>query len=159
MATGKTIFLKKLRGGSLSLYLNDVEGILPSRWFVMDHKIPRIGVPSNYALSIFTDSSLESIMKKNHFEVENMADLLALAQEKGYVAPTEEEIKAIVAPKRTKETLFAILKGGNDSKIKDLFESDDKARALEIAAANVKDLSLDTVAKIEAILGMAITEE
>ena len=88
-----------------------------------------------------------------------MADLLALAQEKGYVAPTEEEIKAIVAPKRTKETLFAILKGGNDSKIKDLFESDDKARALEIAAANVKDLSLDTVAKIEAILGMAITEE
>lgn len=156
---GKTIFLNKLRAGTLDLRLEDVEGILPTRWFTMDHKTPRIGVPSNYALSILIDSKNEAIMNKNYFEIENMKDLLALAQEKGYIAPSEEEVKILTEPKRSKETLLAILKGGNHSKIKDLFESEDKVRALEIATANIKDLSLDTVSKIEAIVGMAIREE
>lgn len=159
MALGKTVFFKKLIKGSVSLHLQDVDGILPSRWFAMDHKVPRIGVPMSYALSIFIDATIEKMMKQNYFEIENINELLAAAKEKGYVSLSEEEVQVITAPKRTNETLVAILKGGNKSKIKELFESNDKQRAIHLATENVKLFSLEAIAVIEDVLGMAITEE
>lgn len=159
MALGKTVFFKKLAEGTVRLYINDIEGVLPSRWFIMDTRTPRIGVPVNYALTIFSDNSLQAMLNKNYIEVENMAALVKEAEEKGYIAPSEEEVKQLTAPKRSNEALFAILKGGNSTKIQDLFESADKHRALEVAKSRTKDLSLDVISTIESILGMAITEE
>ena len=159
MALGKTVFFKKLVDGGVSIYLQDIEGSLPARWFSMDHKVSRIGVPLNYALSIFVDSSVESMMRKNLFEIENLDSLIKEAEELGYIAPSEEEVKELTAPKRTKEMLLAILKGGNEKKLRELFESSDKERAVEIITASYKDFSMDTIQKIEDILGMAISEE
>jgi hypothetical protein len=159
MALGKTVFFKKLVDSSVSLYVQDVEGILPARWFVMDQKMPRIGIPVNYALSLFVDSSIEAMLKANYIEIEDMAGLIKLAEEKGYISPTEEEVKVLTAPKRTVEALFAIIKGGNTTKLEELFKSADKERALEIVTAKQTELSSDVVAKIEKILGVAISEE
>lgn len=159
MALGKTVFIKKLTEGTVRLYISDVEGILPAKWFVLDAKKPRIGVPVNYALSIFSDSSLQKMLDKNYIDVENMADLIAKAEELGYLAPSEEEVKNLTAPKRTNETLLAILKGGNKKKITELLESADDKRAVDVAKSNLNDLSLDTVSLIEEIIGLAIREE
>lgn len=159
MASGKTIYFSKLVDGGVSLYMSDVEGVLPSRWFAMDYRMPRIGIPENYALSLFVDAAIDKAFQKKLFEVEDMAGFIKIAQERGYIALSEDEEKAMVAPSRTKETLLAILKGGNESKIRDLFNSADKKRALEIAVSNVNVLSLETVHLVEEILGMAITEE
>lgn len=158
MALGKTIFFKKLSEGGVSIYLQDVEGILPARWFQLDYKVPRIGVPVNYALSIFTDSNVEKLLKRKYFEVENMADLIAIAEERNYIAPSEEQVKELVAPSRTKELLLKIIQGGNEVKLRELFASADRNRALEIAVANSNTLTMEVVQRIEEILGMAITE-
>lgn len=159
MALGKTVFFKKLVDGALHLYLQDVDGVMAPRWFMMDHNVPRIGVPLNYALSLFIDANVEYTFKKNAFEVEGIADLVKIAEERGYIAVSEEEVKEIVAPKRNNAMLLSILKGGDTTKIKALFASADKERALDVAMSNAKVLSRDTVALIESIVGMAITEE
>jgi hypothetical protein len=159
MALGKTIFFKKLSEGSISLYLSDVDGVLPQKWFRLDQKMPRIGVPENYALSLFTDAVIEKMMKKNYFEIEELANLVKIAEERGIIAPSEEEKAVMVTPKRTQAILLAILKGGNEAKIRELFDSSDRNRALELATANALDLSGNAVAVIEKVLGMAITEE
>lgn len=159
MALGKTIYLKKLVKSNISLHLEDVEGILNSRWFIMDGKMNRIGVPSNFALSIFVNQSLQVMLNKNLFEVENMEDLLAIAEEKGFIAPSEEERKSYTAPKRTEGMLLAIIKGGQKAKIKKLFESSDKGRALELAIENAKSLPMETIEQIEDLTHVAIIEE
>lgn len=159
MALGTTIFFNKLSEGSVSLFMQDADGILPSRWFVMDGRMPRIGVPLNYALGVFTDASLKHMLDNNYFEVENVDALVKAAQEKGFIALSEEEEKEIQAPRRKPEVILAILKGGNADKIRELFESSDKERAFDIAIKNSKSLSVETVRLIEEILGMAILEE
>jgi len=159
MALGKTVFFKKLIDGGVSLYLSDVEGVLPPRWFAMDHKVPRIGVPENYALSLFLDANIDKAFKRKLFEVEKIEDLIKVAQERGYVALSPEETQVIVEPSRSKEILLSILKGGNKEKIAALFASADRNRALEIAVSNAKSFSMETIQTIEEILGMAITEE
>lgn len=159
MALGKPVYFKKLVEGSVSLYLQDVEGSLQNKWFVMDSKVPRIAIPANYALSIFIDRSVEAMVDANYVEVEDMAGLIKLAEDQGYISPSEEQVKTLTAPKRTKETIIAILKGGNETKIKELLASSDKERAVELAIANSKNFSLDAVNVLEKILGMAIIEE
>lgn len=156
--TGRTVFLKKLVDGGVSLYLQDVDST-QTKWFLMNDKSPRIGVPMNYALSIFTDAVLESMLRRNIFEVENIAELVQAAEERNFIAKAEDELKEIKAPKRAKETLVAILKGGNLAKIDELFKSADKERAWELAVQNVDQLSMQVVDKIEEITGMALREE
>lgn len=156
--TGRTVFLKKLVDGGVSLYLQDVDST-QAKWFLMNDKSPRIGVPMNYALSIFTDAVLEGMLKRHVFDVENIEDVIAAAEDRGFIAKAEEELKEIKAPKRTKETLVAILKGGNVTKVDELFKSADKERAWELAVQNVDQLSMQIVDKIEEITGMALREE
>lgn len=157
--TGRIVFFKKLIDGGLSLFLEDVDGAMLPKWYSMDEKIPRIGVPMNYALSIFTNATLETMLKQNMFEIENIADVIAAAEERGFIAKAEEELKELKTPKRTKETLVAILKGGNIKKVEELFASADKERAFELAAQNVAELSMQVVDRIEEITGMALREE
>lgn len=159
MALGKTIYLKKLVKSNISLHLEDVEGVLNSRWFTMNGKTNRIGVPSNFALSIFVDQALQNMMNKNLFEVENMEALIALAEESGFISPSTEEKKALTAPKRNEKMLLAIIQGGNAKKIEELFDSSDKERALELAIANAKSLPMETIEQIEKITHVAIIEE
>lgn len=159
MASGKTIFFKKLTDGSVSLLLQDVDGVLPEKWFAMDQRMPRIGVPENYALSLYINSVIKQMMDRNYFEIENLAELTQMAEDKGFIAPSEEEKAVLLTPKRTKETLLAILKGGNEVKIRELFASADRKRTLEICTENSNTFSRDLVNQIEDILGMAITEE
>lgn len=159
MALGKTIFIKKLTDGRVSLLLQDVDGVLPSRWFYLDEKMPKVGVPTNYALSYFFDSSFELMVKKGYIEFENMAELVKMAEEREYIAPSVEEKQALVASKRTNETLYAIIKGGNVDKLKELFASADKERAYDIAKNKVNELTRDVIIKIEDILGVALVEE
>lgn len=159
MALGRTIYLKKLVKSNISLHLEDVEGVLAARWFTMNGKTNRIGVPSNFALSIFINQSLQKMMNKNLFEVENMDQLLALAKESGFISPSEEEEKAYTAPKRTEAMLLAIIRGGKIDKIKELFDSSDRERALELAIENAKSLPMETIEQIEKITRVAIIEE
>lgn len=159
MALDKTVFFKKLVDSTVRIYMHDFDGVLPARWFVMDQKMPRIGVPMNYALTVFTDHSVELMLKKNYVEVENMEVLIKEAEARSIIAPSKEEVEEMVTPKRTKEIIFAILKNGSEAKIRELFESADKERALGIATERVNELSLDAVAKIESILGVAIKDE
>lgn len=156
--TGRTVFFKKLIDGSVSLYMEDVD-TAQAKWFAMDEKSPRIGVPMNYALSIFTDSVLENMLKSNIFEVENIDDLIKAAEERNFIAKSEEEMKEIKASKRSKDMIAAIIKGGNLQKIEELFNSVDKERAFEIAVSVVDQLSIQVIEKIEKITGMAIREE
>ena len=156
--TGRTVFFKKLIDGTVSLLMEDVD-TTQSKWFAMDEKSPRIGVPMNYALSIFTDSVLENMLKTNIFEVENLDDLIKAAEERNFIAKSEEEIKELKTSKRSKETITAIVKGGNLQKIEELFSSVDKERAFEITVAIVDQLSIQVIDKIEKITGMAIREE
>ena len=156
--TGRIVFFKKLARGSVSLYMQDVDSAM-AKWFVMDAKTPRIGVPMNYALSIFTDATLERMLKNNIFEIENIKEVVAAAEERGFIAKAEEELKELTAPKRSKESLLAILKGGNLTKIEELFKSADKERAWELVGQNIDQLSIQVVDKIEEITGMALREE
>lgn len=166
MAIGRTVFLNKLSSGGVTVRLLDVEGILPARAFTMTDKMPRIGVPLNYALNIFIDSTLQQMIAENYFEVVDYQTLEKDAAEKGYIVLEQEpaqgeELKSSVAsPKAlTKEIILAIIRGGNEQKIRELFASADKHRALEIATANSKDLSSNIVDLVEKVLGMAIAEE
>jgi hypothetical protein len=159
MALGKTIYFKKLTDGGVSLLLQDVEGVLPEKWFAMDQKMPRIGIPENYALSLYINSVIKKMLDKNYFEIENIADLVKIAEAKGFIAPSEEEKVVLLAPKRSKETLTAIIRNGNEEKLRELFASADRTRSLDIATAISKTLSLEVIERIENILGMAITEE
>lgn len=159
MALDKTVFFKKLVDGAVHIYMQDFDGVLPARWFVMDQRMPRIGVPMNYALTVFSDHSVELMLKKNYVEIENMDVLIREAEARSIIAPSQEEVKELTAPKRTKEMIFSILKGANESKIRELFESADRERALGIATERINELSLDAVAKIESILGVAIKDE
>ena len=158
MAAQKTIFFKKLIDGGVLLLLQDSEGVLPDKWFNMDHRTPRIGVPLNYALSVFQNQTIESMLKSNYFEIENINDLLGTAEEKSIVALSEEENKIIAAPKRTNELIVSILRGGNETKIKELFDSADRQRAFDLALQHASEFSISTVDKVEKILGMAILE-
>ena len=155
---GRIVFFKKLIDGSVSLFMQDVDTSM-EKWFAMDEKSPRIGVPMNYALSIFTDATLESMLKQHVFEIENINEVVAAAEERGFIAKAEDELKELKAPKRTKETLLAIIKGGNLAKIEELFKSPDKERAWELVVQNIEQLSIQTVDKIEEITGMALREE
>ena len=155
---GRIVFFKKLIDGSVSLFMQDVDTAM-EKWFAMDEKSPRIGVPMNYALSIFTDATLESMLKQHVFEIENIDEVVAAAEERGFIAKAADELKEIKAPRRTKETLLAIIKGGNLAKIEELLKSADKERAWELVVQNVEQLSIQTVDKIEEITGMALREE
>lgn len=159
MAVSKTVFFKKLVDGSVRLFINDIEGVLPGRWFVMEQNMPRVGVPSTYALSLFVDNSIMSMYKANYFDIEDIAGLTKMAQEAGLISPSDEEVKTITAPKRTKETLLAIIKGGNQAKLEELFQSADRSRAMEVVQEKKNDLSLDILSRLEKIVGVAITEE
>lgn len=159
MALGKTVFFRRLVDATVSLNLTDVDGVLPNKWFVMDLKTPRIGVPANYALSYFIDAGVEAMFKANYCEVEDMPGLVKLAKEKGYIDPSEEEVAILNAPKRDKNMLFAIIQGGNQAKLEELFKSADRERALELVQEKKDELSTGTISKIEKILGVAIAEE
>lgn len=158
MAAQKTIFFKKLIDGGVLLNLRDSDGVLPDKWFNMDHKTPRIGVPLNYALSIFQDQTLESMLKSNYFEIENLQDLIGVAEEKTVISLAPEQLEEMIAPKRTPELILGIIKGGNEAKMKELFESADKQRAFDLAVTHASELSMSTINKVESILGMAIIE-
>lgn len=155
---GRIVFFKKLIDGSVSVFMQDVDSTM-TKWFTMDEKSPRIGVPMNYALSIFTDATLENMLKQHIFEIENINEVIASAEERGFIAKAEEELKDLTAPKRNKETLLAILKGGNLTKIEELFKSADKERAWELVTQHIGQLSIEVVDKIEEITGMALREE
>lgn len=158
--SNKTIFLKRLSQNKVTLLLEDAtNAVMPAKWFTMTEKSPRIAVPAGYALSIFANSTLESMMKRNIFEVENIKDLIELAQEHGLLHRDEEEIKELAKPKRPDEMLMSILKGGNEAKIKELFASQDKHRALQLTIANQKSLSMQVVQLVEDIVKIAIIEE
>lgn len=162
MAILRTINLRKLSEGGVSLFLQDVEGVLPSKWFTMNQRLPKVPVPINYALSIFLDATLQRMLEENLFEIVEAEDLKKAAVERGLIAEDNAEdpvVLEISTPKRSAEILLAILKAGNETKIKELFESADKVRAFDIAKSNAKALSTGTVSLIEEIVGMAITEE
>jgi hypothetical protein len=161
MAIVRTINFKRLSEGSVSLYLQDVEGVLPTKWFTMTHQQPKTPVPLNYALSIFLDNVLQQMLQDNYFEIIEVEALKSAAIERGLISDDVQEPVSleISTPKKSAETILAILKGGNETKIKELFKSADKERAFDIAKANSKILSNGTVSFIEDILGMAITEE
>lgn len=156
--TGRIVFFKKLIGGSVSLYMQDVDSAM-TKWFAMDEQSPRIGVPMNFALSIFTDATLEGMLKQHIFEIENIEEVIASAEERGFIAKAAVELEEIKTPARPKETLLAIIKGGNLKKIEELFNSTDKERAWELAVQSVGELSMQTIDKIEEITGMALREE
>lgn len=159
MALGKTVFIKKLTDGGVGLFLQDVDGVLPSRWFQMDSKMPRIGVPENFALSILVDTVLQKMLARHYFEVEDMLGLIKIAEARGFVSPSADEVKVLTEPKMDKLLIVAILKGGKEDKLRALFASADRKRALEIVTEKVKELPIETIERIENILGMAITEE
>lgn len=159
MASITTAFFNKVARGSVSLHLDDVNGIMPSRWFRMEHNRERIAVPINYALSVFTNNDLAAMLKEKYFEIENIEEFLKVAQEQGYVAYTPEEEKEIKAPAKTDAMLLMIMQGGNQVKIKELFESTDKERALSLARDNHDKLSIGVATLIEEVTGMAVLED
>jgi hypothetical protein len=159
MATVKPIFCKKLIGGGVLLYLQDSEGLLPPKWFNMDEKMPRIGIPVNYAVSILNDYTIKNMLNNNMFEIENIEDLIKESESRLYIAPSEEEVQVLTEKKRSDALLLTILRGGNKAKIQELFNSADKERALDIAIANAKSFSMDLIESIESIVGMALVEE
>lgn len=155
----KTIFIKKVINANVSLFVQDIEGILPARWFYLNQATPRVGIPLNYALSYFIDHTFKAMVDNNYIEIENIAALVKQAEDLGYIAPSPEEKATIVAPKVTDEIILAVLKGGNVEKMTELFRSNNKERAFAIAQKRVKELTKDSLDKIENILGVALTDE
>ena len=157
MISNKTIIFKKMTGGSVSIYLSDVEGGKTPRWFEMTERQPEIGVPMTYALSIFLDGNIANMLRRGYFMITNIEVLQAEAEKEGIIAPMQNQNPAL-AKVKTQEELIEILKNGKDAEVQTLLASSDKERVFNLAAENSKDLANARVNLIESIVGMSITE-
>lgn len=148
-----TIRLKKERPGAVSLYLQDVEGLKPSRWFSMTEANPKLPINIDYALGIFLDNTLMRMWKANDFVIENEAELYKEARARGIIA---EEFEVPKAKFYSKTAMMEILKKGEEEEIKALFSSPQSKSAYDMAVAKQEELTSGTIKLIEDFIKLQV---
>lgn len=160
MALLKSVNFNNLREGTVTLLLQDINGTMPAKWYTLNSQQKKIPVPMNYALSIFVDSVLQRMLEEQYFEIVEVDAFRKAAEEYGLVGEPDQDpvILSVAQPKKSPETILAILKGGNMQKITELFKSPEGERALEIAKTNIKAIPSGVITELEELFGVALIE-
>lgn len=160
MALLKSVNFNNLREGTVTLLLQDINGTMPAKWYTLNSQQKKIPVPINYALSIFVDSVLQRMLEEQYFEIVEIDAFKKAAEEYGLVGEPDQDpvILSAAQPKKSPETILAILKGGNTQKITELFKSPEGERALEIAKTNIKVIPSGVITELEELFGVALIE-
>lgn len=142
----------KSRKGTISLFLEDVNGIKPQRVFrVREGNFTAI--PADYAESMYAMASVQKLIKTQQLILEGGNELAEKVQEEGYMKK-EEPID--------REKILKVLVGTSPTAVKKLFSEEDPILAqvaLEVARENVQEMRVPIIKIVEEITQSSILVE
>lgn len=142
----------KSRKGTISLFLEDINGIKPQRVFrVREGNFTAI--PADYAESMYTMASVQKLIKTQQLILEGGNELAEKVQEEGYMEK-EEPID--------REGILKTLLGTNITAVKKLFSEGDPLLAqvaLEVARENVQEMRVPVIKLIEEVTQSSVLVE
>ena len=141
----------KSQGASLHFELEDSEGQrMPRVFSAFPNRLTVI--PAFYATSFYNSNAIKAWVKEGNLTiVEGKEELEAKAIEESYI---DEPIVPI-----NQAELVNVLKGNNLTKIKELFEGENKKVALNLAAEHAGEISQNVLLYIEKETGISLLDD
>lgn len=146
----KTVKVKG-QGGSYFFELEDSNGERVNRVFSVE---PRkvTSIPVHYAKSLYNKpATLEWLEKGKLIIVEGKEELEDMLIEENYI---QEPVKAV-----NHAELINILKGNNLTRVKELFEGENKDLALKLAGLHSAELTQGVITYIESHTGISLRND
>lgn len=73
--------------GSLLVEIDSYDFSRPTRSFKLRHNVPKLAIPTNYALGIFITPGALRLMERGYYVIENVETLIKMAEDKGFYVP------------------------------------------------------------------------
>lgn len=144
----------RLCKGGLALRLPAFDASSNDKTVNIDWNVQKVRVPRQFALGIFTDSTLERMYKQGYFKVEPVAQFEKEVAEIFF--PVEDKVEAISEDK----ILTALTKGDRVTVKKIIADGGaNKDKVIIIARENIGNLSSSMIRDLEKILGVELEVE
>ena len=144
----------KLCKGGLALDLPAFDASSNNRQIMLDWNVPKVRVPRQFALGIFTNGTLTRMYEQGYFKVEPAAQFEKEVETIYY--PVEEKIEIV-----DDATILNALTKGDRVKVKTVIASGEvnRQKVITIARANINNLSTSMVRDLEKILSVELVIE
>lgn len=116
--------------GSITIVLESYDFGVPARSLRLDHKQSTAYVMTRHALGVFVTPNALQQMEQGYFTFENLAELIKMAEEKGFYVPD-----SIKEPQVSLKEIADILREGDEKKVTGLVANLNSKLANDIASA------------------------
>lgn len=154
MPENRNFVLIKTTPNDVLFTIASVENPAATREIYLTKQHARQPLPADWALNIIANPSLYSMYKKGLITFDDNEALIKLAYERGYLF--DESLEFTPASPKDSDTILAVLKAGNKSKIEECIKQFGKDKVEAVAIAHLQELTQNVIITLEKLFGVQL---
>ena len=142
----KIFTIKKSRPGNVLFKLASFSNPALQKEFFLTERLPQVKMPLDWALSIFIDEGVYSLLEQGYFTIENYEALIQAATEEGIYFGEELDIENT---KDFQKDILDVLKKGKRAEILKITDTYGQERVQEVAFTHLSELTMSVIKVLE----------